>query len=343
MQDKVVINTIKDVLPSVVSIAITKSLEDVKKEMHRMVHGRGKDAEISSDLIDAHGMVSVGGGSGFVVSSDGLIITNKHVVFDTRAEYSVITSDNKAYPAMILTRDPIYDVAILKINASGLPIVKLGDASKLELGESVITIGNALGIFRNTVSLGIVSGLSRVIVAQADPKSKPQEMRGLIQTDAAINSGNSGGPLVNLDGEVVGINAAIVSGAQNINFAIPINAVKRDLDDLLRFGHIRRPLLGLRFVSVDENLQEKMKLKIGYGALVIKESPKDFAIVPKGPADKAGIKEGDIIFECNEKKITPENTLPDCIDQNRPGDIIRLKILRHDKEYFTKLTLEERR
>lgn len=343
MQDKVVINTIKNVLPAVVSIAITKRLEDVKKEMHKMVHGKAKEGEISSDLIDAHGMVSVGGGSGFITSSEGIIITNKHVVFDTKAEYSAITSDNKTYPAMILSRDPIYDVAILKINATGLPVAKLGDASKLELGESVITIGNALGIFRNTVSLGIVSGLSRVIVAQADPKSKPQEMRGLIQTDAAINSGNSGGPLVNLDGEVVGINAAIVSGAQNINFAIPINAVKRDLDDLLRFGHIRRPLLGIRFISVDRNLQEKLGLQIDHGALVIKESSKDFAVIPKGPADKAGVKEGDVVFECNGKKITPENTLSDCIDQNRPGDVIHLKILRKEKEFFTKLILEERR
>lgn len=343
MQDKVVINTIKAVLPAVVSIAITKRLADVKKEMNKVLHGKKQGGEISSDLIDAHGMVSVGGGSGFITSSDGLIITNKHVVSDTKAEYSVITSDGTTYPAMILSRDPIYDVAILKINGSGLPVVKLGNAGKLELGESVVTIGNALGIFRNTVSLGIVSGLSRVIVAQADAKSKPQEMRGLIQTDAAINSGNSGGPLVNLDGEVVGINAAIVSGAQNINFAIPINAVKRDLDDLLRFGHIRRPLLGLRFVSVDKNLQEKLSLQIDHGALVMKESPKDFAVVPKGPADKAGIKEGDIIFECNGKKITPENTISDCIEQNRPGDTVHLKILRKGKEYFTKLVLEERR
>lgn len=343
MQDKVVINTIKNVLPSVISIAITKRLEDVKKEMHKMVHGKEKEGEISGDLVDSHGMVSVGGGSGFVVSSDGLIVTNKHVVADMKAEYSVITSDNKTYPAMILTRDPIYDVAILKINASGLPVVKLGDAGKLELGESVITIGNALGIFRNTVSLGIVSGLSRVIVAQADPKSHPQEMRGLVQTDAAINSGNSGGPLVNLDGEVVGINAAIVSGAQNINFAIPINAVKRDLEDLLRFGHIRRPLLGLRFISVDKDLQDKMGFGVAYGALVIKESPKDFAVLPKGPADKAGIKEGDIILECENKKVTPENTLQDCIEANRPGDTVHLKILRGKKDFFTKLTLEERR
>lgn len=343
MQDKVVINTINDVLPSVISIAITKRLEDVKKELHKMVHGKEKEGEISADLIDSHGMVSIGGGSGFVVSSDGLIITNKHVIADIKAEYSVITSDNKTYPAMVLTRDPIYDVAILKINASGLPVVKLGDASKLELGESVITIGNALGIFRNTVSLGIVSGLSRVIVAQADPKGRPQEMRGLVQTDAAINSGNSGGPLVNLDGEVVGINAAIVSGAQNINFAIPINAVKRDLEDLLRFGHIRRPLLGLRFISVDRDLKDKMGFEVDHGALVIKESPKDFAVLPKGPADKAGIKEGDIIVECDDKKITPENTIQDCIDTNRPGDTIRLKILRGKKDFFTKLTLEERR
>ena len=152
------------------------------------------------------------------------------------------------------------DVAILKIKTDGLPSLELGDATKLQLGQSVIAIGNALGIFRNTVSVGIVSGLSRSITAQAEPDAPPQEMRGLIQTDAAINPGNSGGPLVDAKGLVVGVNAAIVSGAQSIGFAIPVNAARRDLADIKKYGRIRRPLLGLRYMMIDDDMKEKMNL-----------------------------------------------------------------------------------
>lgn len=344
-----VISTIKSVMPAVVSIAIKKHLEDLEKEippeLYPFLPGgpNGKKLAVPDFLIDRRGMVQVGGGSGFIVESNGLILTNKHVLSDPKAEYTVITNDGAKYPAEIVTRDPINDVAIIRIHATQLPIVKLGDAGSVELGESVIAIGNALGLFKNTVSLGIISGLSRSISAQADPEAPPQEMRGLIQTDAAINPGNSGGPLVDLTGKAIGINAAIVFGAQNIGFAIPINAAKRDLDDLKKYGHVRRPLLGVRYLIIDENLRDKMNLPVSYGALVMKETPIDIAVVPESPAHRAGIREKDIILECNGQKIDRDHSIQDFLETLAVGERISLVILRGTKKFTIQVALAERR
>ncbi len=349
MSDEKIITTIKKVMPAVVSIVITKHLEDIEKEIPPDLYPflpsgpNGPELKIPPELIDKRGMVQVGGGSGFVVESNGLILTNKHVISDPKAEYTVITNDNKKYSAEILTRDPINDVAILRVKAGNLPKVSLGSSSNLNLGQTVIAIGNALGIFKNTVSMGIVSGLSRSISAQADPQSPPQEMRGLIQTDAAINHGNSGGPLVDIDGRAIGINAAIVFGAQNISFAIPINAAERDLSDLKKYGHIRRPLLGVRYITIDENLKDKMKLPVDYGALVVKETQTDHGIVPKSPAEKAGLKERDIILTLNNKKIDRDHPIQDFLEDLNVGDKVELVILRGKKELKVKILLAERK
>lgn len=347
-----IIDVIKRSMPAVVSIVISKSAkaleEELPGEMGQLFPFGMPKMEIPKEMIDAHGMVKIGGGSGFVVDSlaDGgiVVLTNKHVITDAQAEYSVITADNKRYEAKVLARDPINDVAILRIDAEEkLPTLPLGDSSKIELGQTVVAIGNALGIFKNTVSSGIISGLSRAIAAQTDPSAPPQEMRGLIQTDAAINPGNSGGPLVNIFGEVIGINAAIVFGAQNIGFTIPINAAKRDLADLKKFGHIKRPLLGLRYVTIDENLKEKLKLPVDYGALIMSESHIDSGVVKDSPAAKAGIKERDILLECNGEKINPEKTIQDFLENFKVGDVINLKVLRGQKEKNIKVALAERK
>jgi S1-C subfamily serine protease len=349
MDDKIIIATIKKVMPAVVSIIISKHLEDLEKEIPVDLYPflpqgpHGPQLQIPESLIDKRGMVQIGGGSGFIVEPDGVVLTNKHVIGDPKAEYTVITNDGKKFMAEIMSRDPVNDVAILKINAEGLPTAELGDATKLELGQSVIAIGNALGIFKNTVSLGIVSGLSRAIAAQADPNAPPQEMRGLIQTDAAINPGNSGGPLVDCDGFVIGINAAIVFGAQNIGFAIPINAAKRDLADIRKYGRIRRPLLGVRYITIDENLKDKMNLPVSYGALIMKESAHDHGVVPGSPAEKAGLREKDIILECNSKKVDRDHPIQDFLENLSVGDVLDMLVLRGEKQLRIKVGLAERR
>lgn len=351
MDEKRIISTIKKVMPAVVSVVISKHLEDLEKEIPNEFyhflpghqHTPGAKKKFLEGLSDKAGMIQIGGGSGFMVDAAGLILTNKHVISEPKAEYTVIADDGRKFPAEILSRDPINDVAILKVVADNLPIVELADVTKFELGQGVIAIGNALGMFKNTVSLGIVSGLSRSIFAQADPKAPPQELRGLIQTDAAINPGNSGGPLVNLDGQAIGINTAIVFGAQNIGFAIPIGAAKRDLSDIKKYGRILKPLLGVRYIVIDENLKAKMKLSVDYGALVLQEGPDASPVVPGSPAEKAGIKAKDIILECNGIAVDKDHPIQDLLENAKVGDPMKLLVLRSDKRFEVKLTLAERK
>ncbi len=353
MNQSPVVQTIKKVMPAVVSIAIGKTVETLEKEIPPdllpfLPFDRHHHLRIPKEMVDPHGMVKVGGGSGFIVDESGVIVTNKHVVMDPHAEYTVITDHGDKFPAEVLARDPMEDVAILRVHSKvKLPTVKLGDSTKIDLGETVLAIGNALGIFKNTVSSGIVSGLSRSIRAAAEPEAgermpQMQELRGLIQTDAAINPGNSGGPLVNLAGEAIGINAAIVFGAQNLGFAIPVNAVKRDLQDLTLHGRIRRPLLGLRYLMIDENLQNAMKLPVGYGALIAGQ-PHAQAIIPESPADRAGLRDKDIILECNGQKLTPEKTIQDFLEVMDVGETLRMKVHRGNREFEANVVLAERK
>ncbi len=339
---------IRKLMPSVVSIVVTEKLADFEKTLTPELRAGlpkkkdGRTLAIPRELIDAHGMIQVGGGSGFVVRKDGIIVTNKHVVSDG-AEYTVITNSGQKYQAEILTRDPLNDVAILRIPAKRLRPLALGNAARLELGEDVIAIGNALGIFKNTVSKGIVSGLSRSISAESEPNSGMQEMRGLIQTDAAINPGNSGGPLVNMRGEVVGINSAIVSGAHSIGFAIPINTVERDLADLTRYGRIRRPLLGLRYVIIDERLKQRANLPVDYGALVMDETALTPGVIPGSPAYEAGLANHDIVLTMNGGKITGEKTIQDFLEELEVGETVELQVLRKGKKMSFRVKLAERK
>ena len=345
----------KEVMPAVVSIIASKHLKELEKdipqELAPLLPMKKKQRDILENLADSRGMVEIGGGSGFIVDEGGIIITNRHVIADPQAEYSIITTTDQKFKAEVIARDPSNDVAILRLHATDItkgPIkklksLKLGNSSKANLGESIVAIGNSLGIFRNTVSSGIVSGLSRSIRAQVSPKSPLQEMRGLIQTDAAINPGNSGGPLLNLYGEVIGINAAIVYGAQNIGFAIPINTVKRDLEDLKEFGRIKRPLLGIRYMTIDEKTKDKLNLPIDYGAMIINEDSHTSGIIPNSPASFANLKEGDIITEYNGEKITSEKTIQDFLETAEVGEKIKLTILRGNKKINANLTLLERK
>jgi S1-C subfamily serine protease len=355
--DAHIVAIIKRVLPAVVSITVTQRLEDVEREARAeffdllppkeraKAKKSSKRWKIPKELVDHSGMVETGSGSGFFVEAGGLVLTNKHVISDPKAHYTVVTDAGEKIPAEIVSRDPINDVAVLRLESASrnFPAIPLGDSSTLELGESVLAIGNALGVFRNTVSLGIISGLSRAITAQGDMRSLPHELRGLIQTDAAINPGNSGGPLVDLEGRAVGINTAVIYNAQNIGFAIPVNAAKRDLEDIMRYGRIRRPFLGVRYIIIDEDLKEKKRLPTNYGALVTREAPHDEAVIPGSPAEKAGIREGDILLECGNVKVTIEKPIQDFLEQCEVGDILKLTILRGEKKMSVSVKLAERK
>ena len=280
-----------------------------------------------------------GAGSGFIVSSDGMILTNKHVVQYTNLEYTVILQNSEKYKAQVLARDPIQDLAILKIKKTGLKPLTLGDSNNLQIGQTVIAIGNALGEFQNTVSVGVVSGLSRKITAGGGGTIETLEQ--VIQTDAAINEGNSGGPLLNLSGQVIGINTAMASGAENIGFAIPINIAKAAIDKFKEKGEITYPFLGVSYLPINEAVQEAYNLPVNYGALIAK-SEEGPAVVPGSGADKAGIKENDIILEMDGRKITEQNTLSKMILNHKAGDKVKLKILRKGKTIEVIAELGER-
>jgi len=354
-QKSPVVDVVKKVSPAVVSIIISKDLPKIRKYyIQPFDESLGPYGQpIPQYRHEGRQRVKIGGGSGFFASPDGIILTNRHVIISPNVDYTVITTDEKEYQAEILARDPVNDVAIIKVkNAKGrkFPILELGDSSRVELGQDVVAIGNALGAFRNTVSTGVVSGLSRFITAHDGMSGQTAELRGLIQTDAAINPGNSGGPLVDFDGKVIAINVAIVLGAQNIGFAIPVNNAKKDLADLKKYGRIIQPFLGVRYVLINKEAKEaflqkyNLRLPVDYGALVVREPEGgDSAVVPNSPAAKAGLTEGDIILEFNKTKVTEKNPLQELIHKSKPGDLVEVKILRGDKIGITTVKLEERK
>jgi len=332
-------STIKNTLPAVVSIIISKYLPVFEspfkpdplgfEDLFAVPKGRKK--------------VKVGGGSGFIVDKSGIILTNRHVVLDPKADYIAVLNNNKKYKVKVLARDSINDIAIVKIKENNLPILKLGNSSNVQLGQTVIAIGNTLATFQNTVSVGVISGLSRQIKAVNAIDRKLQSLKGLIQTDAAINPGNSGGPLVNTASEAIGVNCAMAFGAQNVGFTIPINAAKKDLEDLKKYGKIRQPFLGLRYLPINKRLQKEHNMPVNYGALVISEGiPERKAVISGSPAEKAGIKEADIILEIQNSKINTKNTIQDILQKYKVGDKISLKILRNGRNISKKIILADK-
>ncbi len=284
----------------------------------------------------------IGGGSGFFVSADGMVVTNGHVVRDKAAEYTVVTQDQKTYPAKILAVDPVLDIAILKVDIKQVPFLSLGDSDRLRIGQTVVAIGNTLDEFQNTVTKGVVSGLNRRVVA-GNSFSNTEVIESAIQTDAAINPGNSGGPLVDLNGEVIGVNTAVSQTAQSLGFALPANAVKRAVTSVQAHGRIVRAWLGVRFLSVDEELAKQNHLAYSYGALVLGgERDQDVAVVKGSPADKAGLVENDLILEVNGTKLEGAQTLSSFIERCLPGDVLHLKIVEKGKEKMVDVTLDER-
>jgi len=345
-----VINAVKKASPAVVSIVISEQVPileqcpynpfgDLPPEFQQFF---GNTPDMTQPCNTGKTQLQeVGGGSGFIISPDGLILTNKHVVSDTSASYTVITNDGKKYDATVLARDPAQDFAVVKIKALGLPTVTLGNSDGLELGQTTIAIGNALGQFSNTVSVGVVSGLARTVTASDQMDGQQETIQGVIQTDAAINPGNSGGPLLDLRGEVIGINTAIASGAQSIGFAIPINRAKNDISSVRATGNIEAPYLGVRYLVVTSDIATEQKLPVNSGAL-IRGSSDGPAVVPGSPAAKAGIQAEDIILKVDSQPIDADNTLSDVIASHNVGDIVTLVIDRGGKEITLQATLVKR-
>jgi len=357
-QEESVIKVVKEFSPAVVSIVITKDIPILEEyytnpfQEFEQFFGQQFQFQVPQYRQNGTQKQEIGGGTGFIISEDGMILTNKHVVVDTEAEYTVFTNDGKSYPAKVLARDSIQDLAIIKINqdkALGdngqlsfkkFPVVRLGDSNTVQMGQTVIAIGNALGEFRNTVSVGVVSGLSRTITASGGGVSETIE--DVIQTDTAINKGNSGGPLLNLKGEVIGINTAMVQDAQSIGFSIPINKAKRDIEQIKSTGKIAYPFLGVRYVLVIDKIQKEKNLTVNYGALITRGEKGEAAVSSGSAAEKAGLQENDIILEFNGEKITADNSLAKIIQKYNPGDKISLKILRGKEEKTLEVILSER-
>ncbi|MBU3956814.1 trypsin-like peptidase domain-containing protein [Patescibacteria group bacterium] len=324
-EESVVIDVAERVSPSVVTVRASKEqsvLSPIEIGPFGFTLPQEKTEKIELDI-----------GSGFIISADGLVVTNKHVVSDIQANYKIITKDDKTYEIEKIYRDPINDLAILKIEASGLKPVEMGDSDRLKVGQFVIAIGTALGEFRHTVTTGVISGLGRGITAGSPYEGYVEQLDNVIQTDAAINPGNSGGPLLNSAGQVIGINVAVVAGGENIGFAIPINIIKEAIDNFNQTGQFARPFLGVRYRIISQDLA--LLNEVPQGAYIVD-------VVSGSAADKAGVKEGDIITKFDGQLVREEDGgLAKLINSKKIGDRIALTIWRDGKEIELETVLEE--
>ncbi len=346
LDDDVVVSLVERNAPGVVSIVISKDVPKARTFFQN---------PFFFDLFDSNGIAplqrgsggtekrQIGSGSGFFVSPDGLIVTNKHVVADADAEYTVMTYDGKEHAAVVLARDPAHDIAVLRIEGSGFPALDFGDSDRVKVGQTVIAIGNPLGEFENSVTRGIISGLKREVSAGAG-LGRSEQLSGIFQTDAAINPGNSGGPLFNLSGEVIGMNVAMAQGAENIAFALPMNQVKRIIEQVKTTGKISTPYLGVRYIILNEAIAKENSLPFNYGALIIRgQKMTDFAVIPGSPADKAGIVENDIILEIDGEKVDEGHQITSIVAEKNVGDDISLKVWHKGDTQNVKVQLAERK
>jgi serine protease Do len=292
--------------------------------------------------------VQEGAGTGIILTEQGLIITNRHVVPQGTTKVTVTLADGTELDDVkVLGRtseSDSLDIAFLQVNdlkGNKLTPAKIGDSSKMQVGDSVIAIGNALGQFQNTVTSGILSGYGRSVQASDDTGSSVENLEDLFQTDAAINEGNSGGPMVNLDGEVVGINTAIAGNGQNIGFAIPINDVTGLIDTVKTSGKLQRPFIGVVYVPLTNDLAKQYGLSTNRGAYIAPPaiSGASDVIVPDSPADHAGLKSGDIITKIDNTAIDERNSLSALVNRHKVGDKVTLSVLRDGKEQKIDLTL----
>jgi len=334
------IAVVERVTPSVVSIVVKEERGKLTSEGSRfpfspfLVPLQPLTEEQSKELVE------VSSGTGFFVSEDGLVITNRHVVDSKGTSFVVVTNEGKEYPATLIDIDPFQDVAVLRVEGSGFPVTILGNSDTIQIGQTVIAIGNTLSEFRNTVTKGVVSGINRRVSAGTAVNTEVIEQA--IQTDAAINPGNSGGPLINLRGEVIGINTAVSVSGQSVGFAIPINQAKRAVEDVRAFGRIVRPWLGVRYALVEQKMNQENTIPYELGAMIVAGlQPGQSGIVSGSPAEKAGLKEADVIIRINGINLSKQKTLSDLISGFHPGDTIDLEFIRDGVLKKIPLTLAE--
>lgn len=327
-EESVVIDTVNKVGPSVVTISRDLPPQANSYDLSPF-SVFGFNAPVESTDPEPQSI-----GSGFIVSKDGLIVTNKHVVSDSSAKYEVVTNNNKRFEVLQIYRDPLNDISILKIDPSKnlgqtLKPVTLGSSSNLKVGQFVIAIGTALGEFPNTVTTGVISGLGRGITA--GDYFDAEELDNVIQTDAAINPGNSGGPLLNSSSQVIGVNSAVAVGGQNIGFALPIDAIKASLDNFNKTGQFNRAFLGVSYRVIDNDLAKENEIVAGaYIQSVVSDSP----------AEKAGISQGDIVTKVDGKALTSEYQISNAVSGKKVGDSLRLEVWKDGQTRSVTATLE---
>jgi serine protease Do len=327
-------NVISDIAsqvgPSVVSVNVT-SQSSTSTNPYYYLFGYGSDSSTQESA-----------GTGVILNKDGLVLTNRHVVPSGTTEVSVTLSDGTVLEDVKVigrtSESDSLDVAFLKIGdkkGHTLTPATVGDSSLMKVGDSVVAIGNTLGQFQNTVTSGIISGYGRSIQASSDDSgasSSTESLDGLFQTDAAINEGNSGGPLVNLAGEVVGINTAIASDSQNVGFAIPINDIIGLIRSVEETGKLERPYLGVRYVLLTDDIAKEYNLKVSRGAYIPQETSRSGdTVVSGGPADRAGIEPGDVITKIDSTTIDEKTSLTSILGKHRVGDSVKITVQRGDE------------
>jgi len=298
-EENAIISVVEATSPSVVAIGVTQR---VSNPFDPFSIPRSRQSTI---------------GTGFVVSDKGVVVTNKHVVDDPAAQFSVVSKEGKKYEIERIYRDPNFDLALVKIKGSDLKSLEMGDSAKIKVGQTVIAIGNALGRFDNTVTTGVVSGVGRDITIPDFFTGTRETLDNLIQTDAAINPGNSGGPLLNSAGQVIGVNVATTEGAQNIGFAIPIESVKPIIDEFVNTGAVTRAYMGIRYRVIAKDVA--ILNEVPQGAYIQE-------IVAGSPAEKSGIKVGDIITKIDGRGVSSDNTIADSIRSKKPGQNVSVEI-----------------
>jgi len=335
---------VQQVSPAVVSIIISKDISKLYQQTgpNLFPFDFPFDFFFGQQAPRPQGKQQVGGGTGFVINKDkGLILTNRHVVLDTEAEYTVLTNDGRKLEAKVVVRDPVNDLALVQVKDTNLTQASLGDSDRVQIGETVIAIGNALGEYRNTVTKGVISGTARNVVA-GDGRGSSESLEGVFQTDAAINPGNSGGPLLNLSGQVIGINTAVNREGQLIGFAIPVNEAKRLITSFEKYGRVVRPYLGIRYTIITPEAARANNLPRDFGALIgAGREEGQVAVVPGSPADKAGLTENDIVLEVEGQQIDIEHSLVKQLARFAPGDTVTLKIYHQGEEKTLRIKLEE--